>query len=449
MATVLTPSEASAGSPRTADPAAMYGRAVRVAVALTALGGLVAALCRSGLAWDGSYILFSTLHEQRPFITHGRLTSNLMLWPVVALSSVTHNLTVLGIVFTALWAAVPCLALVLCWLLVRHRRPSLVRWPTLGICLVTLPGQFFFASEALAAAQLFWVVVLWVCVDMPRRWLPGVIGVSVAVELFHPAGGGLLIVGGAAIGVLVVRRPDFRLARTLCALAFVGGGVLRMEAIERTGYEGDSFRWAVLGDHFDTAVKGAPLLALVALVLTVVALAVAHRPDVLAGAGITLAGGIFVVWALHPQWWGQALNYRSWGPLISAGLMGLCALATAGRRTPERAGRPLLVPMAAVYTAVIVVQSLLWRAELVRLADGLPEARGCRHVAEIFPRAGLPVAHWGVRTTSLLMQNRTPTTLVVNSDVQCADFGQDRLPLAPYESTPRSGWFDLSGVARP
>lgn len=449
MSAAASPIEALPGAG--GESRAAHGRAVRLALVLLALSGAVASLCRSGLAWDGGYILFSTLHEQQPFITHARLTSNVMLWPIVALSAITDNLAVLSIAFTAVWAAVPCLALALCWLLLRSRRPDLIRWPALGICLVTLPGQFFFASEALAAAQLFWVVLMWICVGMPRRWLAGALALSVAVGLFHPAGGGLLVVGAAAVAVLVVRRPEFRAARSGCALALAAGGVLRIRAIERTGYEGDSFRWDVLRDHFDTAVRGAPLIALILLALTLAGFVLGARKPagLLAGTGVGLAGVVLVIWAAQPTWWGSALNYRSWGPLISAGVMGFCALVTAGRAEPANVpARPFIVPMAAVYGVVIVLQSLLWRGELVRLADGLPQPDGCRHVSDMFSRTGLPVAHWSVRATGLLLENRAPSALVINGDVQCADFTGDQLPLAPYETTARTGWFDLNRVGR-
>jgi hypothetical protein len=478
---VLRPATRPATPPVEVDEAPQrYARAVRVALALVAVAGAVATGCRSGLSWDGSYILLATLHEQRPFITHGRLTSNLLLWPVVGLSGVTSNVYVLAAAFTAVWAAVPFVALLLSWLVVRRRRPALILWPAMGICVVTLPGQFFFASEALGAAQLFWPVVAWVCVGAPRRWLPCMAAICVAVALLHPAGGGLLLVGGCALGVLAWRRPSRRRLLAAGGSGLVIAGAVRIAAIENTGYEGSSFRAEVLRDHFANAVLGAPLLALLAtsVVLLATALPAARARDHVRGVALGVAAVAMLVWAAQPTWWAEGLNYRSWGAIVSAGFMAL--LVVTALVLPDRGGKPdppgngahgngghgstrgpdlraapdadrgpwLVAAAGGLFALVVTVQSVGWAHALERLSEALP-AEGCAPVAGVVPGARTAAAHWGVRSTSLLLQGRKPRSVLTDADVTCAGMGTDDLPLAPYEATRRQGWFDLSGIGRP
>ncbi len=433
-------------------------RSPLLAVAVLAAGAAVATWARAGLAWDGSYILFATLNEQVPFVTHFRLSSNLLLAPVLLASRFTDDLDLLAAVFTASFAVVAPLALALCWVVTRRRRPDLFVWGALGIGLVTLPGQFFLVSEAIAAIQLTWPVVLWIGGGTARRHLPLAVVLLVVVTFLHPAAGGLL--GIVAVLLVLQSAVDTRARwwRLGAAAALLAAGALRVLAIEETGYEAETFNLYWVQTWFDRAVRGLPLLALAATSALALLVVLAGRwrrggpaLPALAGGAVGAAGMALLVWALENRW-GYALDYRGWAPLVSAPFLLLAGLDALGLPRPADRSALGAVPVlcALAFSAVLGVQSLRWTdatAALEAAVAALP--RPCEENADLPILAGTPLWHWAVRPMSLLVQDRSPDRIVMGDPLPCTDIRPGApLPLAPYETTPRDGgWFDLRALS--
>lgn len=433
-------------------------RSPLVAVAVMAAGAAIATWARAGLAWDGGYILFATLNEQQPFITHFRISSAVLLAPTLLASRLTDDLDLLAAVFTASFAVVAPLALWLCRVVTRRERPDLFVWGAIGIALVTLPGQFFIVSEAIVAIQLTWVVVLWVGSGTPRRHLPLAVALLVFVAFLHPAAGGLLAIVAFLLVGQAVGDARARWWRLGAAALLLGAGALRVLAIEDAGYERETFNLYWVGTWFRRAVWGLPLAALLATAGLALLVVLAGRwrrggatlPAV-AGGAVGAAGTALLVWAFENRW-GYALDYRGWAPLVSAPFLFLAGVDALWVRRP--ADRPALraVPVlcALVFTAVLGVQSLRWTDATAALEAAVAALPGpCEENADLPVLAGTPLWHWAVRAQSLLVQDRSPDRIVMGDPLPCTDVRPgEPLPLAPYETTPREGgWFDLRALS--
>jgi len=440
-----------------AAPATVAGRAPLLSVAVLAVGAVVAAWARTALAWDGSYFLFSLLHRQEPFLLHARVSTAVLQWPVVGASRLTDDLGVLASLFTLLFALVPALALALCWVVVRDRRPDLFVWGAIGIGLVTLPGQVFFVSESLMAAQLSWPVVLWVLGGNPRRHLPLVAMLVLLIVFLHPVSTGFLV--GAAVllaGLAVLERGDRAWRAGAAAVLLLAAG-LRLVLLGGSRYEGEAFAPMWFAIWFVRAVRGLPLLALVAALGLGVAVVLLRRrkwPTLLlvAGGALGAAGCALLVWALEGRW-DDALDYRVWGALLTVPFMVLAAVDS--RIRPKAGGAPaaatqgLPVLCALVFTLVVTVQSLQWRDQLAAFAAevaALPVP--CAEHVSLASVPGTPLRHWGVRALSVLVQDRDPQRVVMGDGEGCTGVVEGRaLPLSPHDLSDRAGWFDLRAVS--
>ncbi len=444
----------------TAQPATQAWQGpVRLSVGLLVVLTVVAGATRSGLSWDGSYILFTTLHDQQPFITHARLGSVLLLEPLVALSWITDNLVVLSVVFSLLMAAVLPLSLWWCWRMVRHRQPDFILWPAVGICLLQLPGQFFFASEALIATTLMWVAISWIAVGCPRRGARSGVSVAVVVALLHPLGGVLLLAAGLGLAVQGWRATGtLRRNRWLGAAAFTLVAALRLVAIESNGYESHSSQPQILRLMARSSVLGLPLVLVISAGLLAVTLALLPRLNaqraptrgvrlsLIAGLAMTLlacaAAGL--AWAAQPGQWTQALDYRSIGPLLAGVLMTGALLTSRRPLPPDTRGvlRVLPAALALISLLVISTQGLWWSRQLQRIDTQVSLQTQVCDTWPAAPRNAL--THWSIAPLSLLLQSRQPQhVLVYQPEITCQQLRGEHLQVAPYRLTQRPGWFSL------
>lgn len=439
---------------------------VRVAIGLLVLMALVAGVTRAGLSWDGSYILFSSLHDQQPFITHSRLTSNLLLAPIVTLSWATSNLYVLSMAFSLLMAAFLPLSLWGCWRLVRDRNPTFILWPALGITLIQLPGQFFFASEAMIATTFAWMLVSWIAVGCPGGWplASAMATLALAIALLHPVGAVLLLAAALGMAVRGWRHPEgsthsaawWRVGAGLLLVA----GAVRMLAIESSGYEQESRQPSVVWAMVHTSTFGWPLAFTLTALGTgaftiVLTLATRHTQHprwavitpVLLGVGLAIPAVLGMVWAAHPTHWERGLDYRSPGPMIAAAFMALSLLAPPLRRTLAASKRALrVVPAAAALVCLLVIttQAVWWNRQLEMLTTHMASLpAGCHTFAETQAR-GTALSHWSITSLSLMLQTRHPQHVLMPRDqLWCSGLQGQNLPLAPYRDTNRQGWFRL------
>ena len=428
---------------------------------LVALGG--------GNTWDGSYLMFRAINDGKPYVPHGRATELLLQWPCILLSHLTSDLTVLRIGYSITYAAIPVVALAVCWWITRRRSPWLFVWPALGIALVTLPGQIDLAAEANIPSQLFWPLLIALLAGASRRQIV-VVGLLGLLILFaHPFA--VLVFGfGTAVAVLlyVVRRPRARdeLAVYLLVAALFIGSLIKYIVLRST-YDSDQVSPGVWGQHWQQAIAGRPLLMLLIAALLFVVLLVwpylrhdtdrARLGDRL-GTGVVLLCCLAVAivgagWAINGRSWGGASDFRTFiGPISVLAMLFAVAdvlRPVAGRALPDVSERALrraaVLGAAAAFALVLLLQTATWSALSDRLAGDLASApAACEPVAQIPWTAQTAFGHWSVTTLSMELQGRTPKRLVVSQPTCQAALLPTGIPIDGFDRLNYSGgWFHL------
>lgn len=413
--------------------------AVRAFFLLAGAGLGIAALSGAALSWDGAIYLFELLDKQRPYVSQGRLLTWPLHLPVIAASRATSDLPFLIVVFGLVYAAVPLGTLAACWWVVRGRAPALFVWPALAIGLGMLPGQFNFIAEGNIALQLVWPIALATLVGLPRRTLPLVGLLAVALFVSHPFAGALFAAAAAVAAAAGWCRPERR------GVLWAGGaGFAALAAasagrfwLTRTSYEdaqlsADVVRWTFAG-----SVAGLPLVALVATAvaaLLIVAaphaerrwpggLARALRSGAVAAIG---AGGLaLIVWARDPVAWRLAKEYYRFALFALLPLLAVATLDALGRdrarslvaEREARAREGALRALGAVMLVVLAVQSVAWlnvTSDLRAAINRSPFA--CVSLAPLGAIGGTALDDWPTAYLALLQQGRTPGRVVLPGD---------------------------------
>jgi hypothetical protein len=447
--------------------------AVRSFFLLAAIGFAVAALCGAALSWDGAIYLFELLDKQRPYVSQGRLVTWPLHLPVVLASKVTSDLAALTIVFGLVYTALPFATLAAAWWVVRDTNPALFIWPAYAFGLGLLPGQLNFIAEGNIALQLAWPVALSIIVGLPRRQLPLVAVLAVALFLSHPfavplfAALALLAVAGGA------RYADRRPWLWGAAVAF--GALAAASALRfwlaRTPYEEAQLSVAVLRWAFAGSVAGLPLVALLAalvaatLTLAVPLLgrrgAVGAIPALRIGEllAIGLAALALLAWARDPEAWRLAKEYHRFALFVSLAFLVPAALEGLGYGAALRrsaadgwAGRGrTLRAIGVAFMLVLVVQSVSWlnlTSDLRAAVNRSPWA--CVSLAPLGSLSGTALDDWPTAYLAMLQQGRTPGQVALPGD----DCGTTDLA-AGLRLNPQpggavrvwdTGWFDLQPV---
>jgi hypothetical protein len=424
---------------------------------------VVAALSGGALLWDGSYYLYSTLNSQAPFLPNNRYIAVVLETPVLLAFQITHNITVLKAVFGLTYALVPLISLLLCWLIVRRTAPALFVWAALGFGFGTLMLQLHFIAEATLSVQLMWPVVL-AALTPPRWWVRGVvILLSLAAFFSHPFALALFAVVAGLAASIGWRYREQRLEKWLWAAGFVAlaaAGVLRF-TVNQTNYETDQISLAILESHYQTALKGVPLIA-----LSVVALAAAiifavpylrrwqgRRLGTLDAAQLIMplylaelvsllaAGVLFGLWAAIPRLWEGALDYRTWVLFVSLpfmGLAGLESLAIGSQRAAglgsERTHRVRTVQVIGlIFTIVIGLQSWSWLNVTWSFQAEVAQYPGaCVSSSSLLSVLHTSLYHWSLTPYSLILQGFEPHQIVLYGNCGQTDFKQG-VPIASWD----------------
>jgi hypothetical protein len=434
-----------------------FNRAVWIFFAFVILALAIATLVNAPLSFDGAIFLFSVLDTHRFAIAHGRLINIPLQLPMVAATHFTDNLAALRPIFCAAYAAVPALGLAASWLVCRSRRPSLFIWPAMSICLVGLPGQFSFHSEAIIAVTLLWPALLTVLIGAPRTVLPLVAITSIAAACSHPYAAVVLafIVFVAIISAIV--RPDSRMASLRFALAL--GTLLLARSFARLDpYEGHALGVPTIVGSWNDSVIGWPLIA-VALVAVA---ALSCLLPAQSGARrylmvpLLLAGAALVAWAIRPANWAHCNDYRYWVAPFSMLFMSGAVVAELWLRGPPEPQLQYLrlyaVPLVgAIFFLVLSIQGLQWVVGSRRLTnDLLASNRGCvsrANVASIGKKTALD--YWSLGIYALELQGRKPTTLLLPHKFACRLFALDGDAIfvdngnLTYVRRHGAGWFDF------
>ncbi len=440
---------------------------------LLALGLIVVAVSEAGLAWDGSYIAYKVFDTQAPVVVHDRFQVVPLQLLVLFFQLFISNVTILKVIFSLVYAIVPLLALALSWWIVRERARSLFIWPVLGIGFGTLPAQICLVNDEVMALQLFWPVLLAVLVGMPKsRFGVVVIGILLAAVLVaHPISIALFGLGAAFALAISYYRREQRSSMWKWAGVFVGLGLLgglRL-LLFRNSYEDSQISVDILKEHFEVAVLGLPLVAILLVWLGALLVFVApilkekdEKRDWSFLYGLELlcfiaAGALLLLWAKDPVLWERGLDFRTWAPLASLPFL-VMALLESLRRKSERVNyvrkewtyrTTSMLVITIVFSIVLCVQSLSWVNLSSRLQEAVNQSTSsCIPVSSLPFLGKTPLGHWSLTSYSLMLGERQPQKVVLFGNACTDKKFSDALPLTNWgDNRPwQKGWFDLTSL---
>jgi hypothetical protein len=397
-------------------------------LAVFAVPLVVAVFSDAALTWDGAYFLFRTLDSGTPFFSHDRLLYAPIHRPVLWVDSLTDSMRVLRATFGAVHVVTPLISLGLCWWVVRKEAPALVIWPLLALGMGLLPGQLFFISEGIKTEQLMWPIFLAVLVGLPARTIPMVAIVSVAMMFLHPVS--VLKLGAVAAAAFVAGflRPANRDRLFPLAGCLVVASLARYSMIT-SSYETGEMSLRTFGRQSRSSATGLPGIALfltfvvAAVILGATRIRLAVRwLQLIPAALIAIAGATLTLWAVEPQRWWDAFEFRGPAMAITLALAGFAALdSIAALRTqsdhlrsiPEirrRAGQAIVV----TFAIVLSVQSVQYKRVINDMNEMLAASPSpCLPMSQLPDMPESPLNLWSTPSLSLLYQGWKPAKIVL------------------------------------
>jgi hypothetical protein len=347
--------------------------------ALIAAGWVVAAAGALALLADGSVYAASVL-TGAPFTPQGRLGTIVLEAPALVLAGTGAGPIPVLVAFDAVYAAVPLIALGICWWLVHTSGfGSLFRWPALAISIGLMPGAVFQINEAMIVGALGWALLLGAAVPRSAVQTLVVVILGAFVVLLHPIG--VVFVLGAFLFAGRRRRSGaghWAFQAWLLALAVVG--MLSPVLAGSAHVQQVLSPIALVG-----ALSEAFLLGLLTLALLSIGVRATRAPDgqtvvatgVLAVVAVAVAAATLVESA--EGGWPMLLSFRYWVlPVtvrLAAGLwLESAPHAAAMPRALARRSVALLRFMAGISLLVAIFQVGKWQIELAEIRSMAPEA---------------------------------------------------------------------------
>jgi hypothetical protein len=431
---------------------------------------LYAALCGNALSYDGSYYFYNLLDTQKTFAPHGRYTTKVLLWPVLELSRFTDNIRLLLLLFGLIFMAIPAVALMASWRVVRDKEPELFVWAALSSGVAMLPVHIVPTAESVISIQLFWPILLGVLTGAHHTLI--LVIFSVALFFAHPIALGYFAL---AAGVAFLIGRTIRSARMkVWTLIFAALSVatLVLLALRHDPYEAGELTVAVQLAHFKASLLGLPMFSLIFIWLAAALLFLQpivpamrrkeHPIQILQVTGVIVAGVLMAAWARDGARWAAALDARD---LVAISAFPFMAFAILDRfrwlprlavsPPDDRAHRLQLTQIAGiVFALVLSIQSTVWFNLEVRLHDSLSESKlGCIPTDSIKWLERTPLHNWTIPTLAVVLQGRKPEKLLLY-DNMCSAIGPSNVRLRRGITFPgpeftldrNEGWFDFSGV---
>lgn len=449
--------------------------AVAVGASIMAVGLVVSALARSPLTWDGAWFFVRTADTGTPTFLVRRAIHAVLQSPAILITRIDGDVDRASLAFSVPYAAMPLIGWLAAWWVVRRDRPAAMLWPTLGICLVTLPGQMNFLTEAGIAANLAWALVLASALGSLVRHKLLVATFVVLLAICHPfAGPSLVIVGlisllagairsrAARDGVSPVApgtaggstRPDGPPVG-LC-LVLIGIGLSLAAYLLRIPYEVEASSLPELAAKFRASIADpsviAPIAAWTIGVLAFVRLpARARFAVIVAILAATLM--VLVSWADDPRAWSSGLRFRAWPVILSFPVWGLAVIDLL-RRSPTWDRRVVLVGAPLVFSIVLGVQAVSWIGLRERLSDTLAAATvACVEGPALDWISGTALDHWSITSLAVVGLGHEPRHLAL-IDRSCTDaLTPDRTSVVIKETPfdrddrPVDGWWGFRRLA--
>jgi hypothetical protein len=428
-------------------------------------------LANAALGWDGSYYYVLQLSAGRPVAQHHRFTAELMQVPAWLAAKVTGNVAIIRLAFSAGYILVPLVVLALCWWVVRRRNPDLFVWPALAIGLATVPGQLFFVSENLIGVQLSWVLLLLAATGFAVPWWAAA-ALCVALFFVHPVVA-FFFAAAAVFDVVVGWRSRGRVVRWVRPAALLGLAAAR-QLLTSNGYDGMSPSATVVRDQYRVAFGGMPLAV---VVLAAVAGAVLlgdrwwrRRRSFELGARLALAGAlgtaglVLLYWALDPQRWWRAMDFRTYAPVAAAPLVLCCLLDVWSQARQPATHRVAPQPLGPTRRGVAVAAGLAFSVTLAVQSSGfagLTHSVRARLAASpgpcVAPAALLDGANahtaldtWSVTSLGLALGPKRPSHVVLDGPACGMLLNGSGMAITPWDARPLwAVWFDLSLLRRP
>jgi len=431
---------------------------------------MVSAFSGVGLVWDGAYQLFNVLDTQQLVVPYGRMTKMLLFWLPLQVSQRTDNFYWLSLAYSLAHLVLPWLALVAAWLIVRRNKNArlLFVWTALVWGVGTLPGQICSVCESLMSVQLLMPVLMAILVGLPGKTFLIVLFFVTLIIFLHPLAILALLLAFTASLLVALFRPAVRRKMLLWAGLFIL--LLAFAAMRfylfHSNYESQQFSLQLFASYLVSALMGLPawaigfgwLAGLLLLIQRLSSRKSAHRLFTVfsyaAVGSVMISGLLLALWALTPRLWSQEINFRSLAfftsmPFIFFAMIeaiGMHDIATSVRLWRVR--RVVIALLGFSIAFVVIVQGLTWfqfTQELRRTIES--SAQGCISTADLPWLEQTAMNHWALASYSLLLQGRTPKTIVMR-DGECADADfADGLPVALFDTRNidvrnwHAGWF--------
>jgi len=457
-------------------PLRQAARWVYAAVGVLAVAGVFTCACDTPMIWDGAYQFSFSLIQQQPYFYLTRFHSFVLWGPMVALSHVTQNLTILKFAYGLPFTLAPAFSVLVSWWVVRKRAPWLIVWAIFGAAAGPLPGQIFIINDSIFQQHMFWPVFLGLLVHL--EWPQVIVLALLAVFQFSHQIGLILLGGGAGAAALLATRDRQNRSELLIKTALFW--MLAAFALWKILHFPDSyaqreFTWERAHEAWRWGVEGYALRGLEFMwaaglcVLLYGALHgtrwVSHRRVLRFGAvfGVFAALVTWTIWAHKSTLWSTAVNYRRWVVPLTVPFYLMAFVDQWIRvRSPLRGDAwarvrlPVGLAVTGVFAIVLSVQSVVWvllTRHLMREVEAYPRAvvpwDDVAHWAH-----DTPLYHWGTASYVFVLEGRQPRRIVLDPDPGGVEkqlemiYGNPAMiplswftPVAP-EPGP-AGWFDF------
>jgi hypothetical protein len=411
------------------------------------LGGalLFATLTNLPLAYDGSGYFLMCIHYNRPFTSQFRLSNEPLQFLVLIAKRFTENMFVLRFAFCISYASIPLIAIWLSWKAVRYKRPNLIIWAVLGICIIPLPMQGFFVSEWMTATQLFWPI--WLAILVSRdpnltynnafggiRTLHGLNPILLGflvfiVAMLHPAAFLYFVMGAMLLIILSILyriiSPGWIILMILTAfliwfkLRFTQTTYDRGVLAQFSNFE--TFR-EIFSKELGWKLVLSNLLAILGMMLIFTGISKQKSWIQLIGLYcIILACGIIMLWALEEDKLYCAFMYRMWLSIPSILALAIAALNSYFNPVKEdmiikvhKMSAMAVIIMIITFVGVIIIQSINWYQSVSRMEQELAKGNSIVFTDDM-KWLREPLAFW-VPTYSMIVQDRQPSKMIMKRD---------------------------------
>ncbi|CAN5519841.1 hypothetical protein BH11CYA1_BH11CYA1_03210 [soil metagenome] len=392
------------------------------------VSALAAAWARLPLTFDGSYYLINLLESRQLVAPHGRLTVALLTLPAQIIVRLTESLEATTTAFCLTYALIPFISILACWLIVRKTQIELMIWPIISIGLLSAASQTNQLSENLIACQLAWPLLLNVLTNKGRLATTLSLLFAGFLILLHPVS--IVFLGIASVASFLVRERGQR-AALIYTLGLLALALCRLAQLLFTSndYEQAMLKSTSLLETLRTGYSGLILpITFVSLWLVLVQLrtplSIKFQRLWLVGTAALplLAGVLIIIWSNNLRFWYQCLPSSRFlfVPITVLMLYATYEKLTEPKSFTFKDGRiALSCAIAIIFASATLVQSFKWSACTGKLqAELLNSKETTINIEDLQWLRGTPLNHWSVVPLAIILQGRTPKTILLTAEAR-------------------------------